>query len=39
MAKQVQRHGGVSAVKQLARNMETGQTAEIATMASMLKHV
>lgn len=37
MARQVQRNGKDSAVRQLARNIESGQTAEIATMASLLK--
>jgi uncharacterized protein (DUF305 family) len=39
MAKQIQRNGKDSGVKQLARNIVTSQTAEIATMASLLKQV
>lgn len=39
MAKQVQRNGKDGGVKQLAQNIVTGQTAEIATMASLLKQV
>ncbi|MEP6462036.1 MAG: DUF305 domain-containing protein [Frankiaceae bacterium] len=37
MARQVQRNGKDSGVKQLAGNIVTGQTAEIATMANLLK--
>jgi uncharacterized protein (DUF305 family) len=38
-ARQVQRNGRDSAVKQLARKIETGQTAEVATMAALLKQL
>lgn len=37
MARQVERYGRDSGVNRLARNIVTSQTAEIATMASMLK--